>query len=123
MVFTILISIVFIAELIIACAIILNLLKLDRFFLESSAFLDEAKPKIKEISVLSREVSAQIAELTPIWVGNVKRAGNKLVQNQLESLMSGILLWSINIRVIRKLRRNKFLQSVWKGLSLLQSVI
>ena len=43
--------------------------------------------------------------------------------NQIESIMTGFLVWSINIKAIRKLRKSKFVKAAIKGLSLIQNVI
>ena len=59
MVYTILISIVFIAELIIAITILQNLIKLDKCIIQLDETISEAKPSIKDISSLLRKISKQ----------------------------------------------------------------
>lgn len=123
MIFTLFTAIVFISEVIIAFTIIFHLMKLDKYFIEVSEFITVAKPKIKEISVLTKGISEQLAELAPVWVQNLKELRNKIILAKLESLISAILFWSINIKVIKKFKKSKFLKAAFKGLSLIQNVI
>lgn len=123
MVFIIFTFIVFIAELIIAFSLISNLIKLDIKLINANKFLEEAKPKIKNIAELVREISEQIYKLTPIWVEKIREAKNKLVRKQVESLMSATLFWAINLKMIKRLKRSKILKTLWKGLTLVQNVI
>ena len=123
MIFTLFTAIVFIAELIITFTIIFYLIKLDKCFIEASEFIDIAKPKIKDISELAKGISEQMAELAPIWIDNLRVLRNKIILAKLESLMSAFLFWSINIKVMRKLKKSKFLKAVFKGLSLVQNMI
>ena len=53
-------------------------------------------------------ISEQIRELTPIWVEKFRDLRNKIVRKQLESLMSTILFWGINFKVVKHLRKSKF---------------
>lgn len=123
MIFYIFISIVFLAELIIFAAIMVQLVKFDRFCLSSIKFLDEAKPKIKNIFELVHGISEQVYELVPIWVDNMKSKRDKILQKQLESILTGVLFWGINIKIFKKLRKNKMVRVALKGLTLIQSVI
>ena len=123
MVFVILISIVFIAELIIAFTVVSNLVKLDKCINESILFLEEAKPKLKELLEIVKKISEQLLELIPVWVENLKKERDKIILEQTRSLISTILFWSINIKVINRLRKTKLAKVAWKGLTLLQNVI
>lgn len=123
MVFVILISIVFIAELIIAFSIIINLVKLDKNINEATVFIDDFNPRLKEVLELMSKISVQVAELIPIWVENLKKERDKIILNQTKSLISGILFWSINIKVINRLRKTKIIKALWKGLTLVQNVL
>ena len=123
MVFVILISIVFIAELIIAFSIIINLVKLDKNINEAAVFIDDFNPRLKEVLELMSKISDQVAELVPIWVENLKKERDKIILNQTKSLISGILFWSINIKVINRLRKTKIIKALWKGLTLVQNVL
>ena len=123
MVFVILISIVFVAELIIACTVIINLIKLDRQINEAAEFLEEANPKLRELLDIVKEISGQVLELIPIWIENLKKERDKIILSQVKSLISTIIFWSINIKVINRLRKTKLVKVAWKGLTLLQNVI
>ncbi len=123
MIFTIFTVIVFISQIVILCAIIIGLLKLDKSVKQADAFLEEAKPKIKDISKLAHGISEQMAELTPMWVDNIKSFGTKLLLKKLESLISLFLFWGINKTVMKKFRKSKFLSAVAKGLSFVNNMI
>ena len=72
MIFTILITIVFIAELIITISVILNLLKLDKAVLELNNTIEIINPKIKEVCTLGRKISYQLKELSLRFIEKVK---------------------------------------------------
>ena len=85
----------FIAELIIAWTIISNLIKFDKIFKSVNVFLNEAKPKIREITEIGRKISEQLVELVPIWVENIKTACINLVLQNLKSVLAGFGIWAI----------------------------
>ena len=118
MIFIFFTAIVFVAEIIIVFAILFNLIKFDIYINKTNEFLIEAKPKIQEITELVHGISEQVRELTPIWVEKFRE-----VRNQLESLMSSVLFWVINIKVIKKVRKTKVAKFAWKGLTLLQNML
>ena len=64
-----------------------------------------------------------MAELTPMWVDNIKSFGTKLLLKKLESLISLFLFWGINKTVMKKFRKSKFLSAVAKGLSFVNNMI
>ena len=123
MVFKVLITIVFIAELIITFTILYFLYKFDKRILGIDGTLDAVKPQIKSISELVRKISEQIYELTPVWVDEIKKSLENLLLEQAKSIMTGILFWTINIKVLKQLRQSKIFKTASKGLSLLQNVI
>ena len=123
MIFIIFTLIVFIAELIIAFALIINLIKIDSYINRTNAILIETKPKIQEIMVLVHGISEQVRELTPMWVEKFRKIRNNFVRKQLESLMSSILFWGINIKLMKRLRKTKFVKFAWKGLTLIQNML
>ena len=93
MVFYILISIVFLAELVITCSVVSHLLKWDKIIIGADEFIDEAKPKIREIAKISRKISEQLIELTPIFVENIKNFFIKLALENIKSLLAGVGVW------------------------------
>lgn len=123
MVFVILISIVFVAELIIAFSVITNLIKFDKRIKRAVQFLEEAEPRLKELLVVVQKISAQILELIPVWLATLRQERDKIILNQAKSLISTILFWSINIKVINRIRKSKLAKAVWQGLTLVQNVI
>mgnify|MGYP004457609765 CR=1 FL=1 len=123
MVFIFFTTIVFIAELIIVFAILFNLIKFDAYINKTNELLVEAKPKIEEVMKLVHGISEQILELTPIWVEKFRKVRNELVRKQLESLMSSVLIWCINLKAIKYIKKSKFAKFAWKGLTLLQNML
>lgn len=123
MVFLIFTTVVFIAELIIAFTIIYHLIKFDKHLIEMNHFIEEAKPNIKCIVELMTKISEQVSELFTNWVEKFYETKNKILLKQLERVMTVILLWSINKKVIRKFNKSKILKAAWKGLTLLQSMV
>jgi len=123
MIFTLFTIIVFISQLVILIAAIVWLLKVDKQLNNASSFLDEAKPKIKDISTLAHGISEQMTELAPMWVDNFKSLGTKLLLGRLESLISLFFFWGINKKVTGLLKKSKFLKIVSKGLSFVSHVV
>ena len=123
MIFIFFTTIVFIAELIIVFAILFNLIKFDAYINKTNELLVEAKPKIEEVMKLVHGISEQILELTPIWVEKFRKVRNELVRKQLESLMSSVLIWCINLKAIKYIKKSKFAKFAWKGLTLLQNML
>ena len=99
MIFYFLISIVFIAEVIIALALILNLVKLDKVFIEYDDFLKSAKPSIKELLVTVRKISEQMLEVSPMIVKQVKSAITDIFMGQLKSLAGTLTFWLVKKEV------------------------
>ena len=98
MVYYILISIVFIAELIIAGTIISHLMNWSKTFREYSNFLEEEKADIKSIMETSRKISEQLTELAPMCVENVKKILLEIALKNIKNVLVGILigiLWII----------------------------
>lgn len=123
MLFKFLIFIVFIAELIITYEIIINLVKFDKIINSTNEFLNTKKSDITDIAQLCNKLSEQILELSSDWVENLKKSRDKIILNQVKSLITGILFWSINIKVIKQLRKSKFLKAIGKGLTLVRNMI
>ena len=99
MVFYILISIVFIAELIIASAILIYLFKMSKLFREYNSLLEELKPKIADLLKIGTKISEQLVELAPIFVEKIKSIFNNLVIGQLKNLLAGVTFWLVKTEV------------------------
>ena len=123
MIFKVLITIVFIAELIITFTILYFLYKFNKRILEIDSTIETVKPQIRSVSELVRKISEQIYELTPVWVDEIKKTLENLLLEQAKSIMTGILFWTINIKVVKQFRKSKIFKTASKGLSLLQNVI
>lgn len=123
MLFTFLISIVFIAEIIIAIAIIVNLVKLDKKIAELNDTLKEAKPKLTEIGGLIHGISEHIRELTLDYTEKFRAKREDIALRYLTKLLGAMILWKINSKAIRKLQKSKTVRYISKGLSLLENMV
>ena len=123
MIFTLFTAIVFVSQVIIAFAIIFHLIKMDKEIKYWNNFLTEAKPKIKDIMVLAREISVQMTELAPAFVEKLITIRNNIIRSRIETLISMILFWSLNFKIAKKFKKSKIFKLSMKGLSLLQNVI
>ncbi len=123
MVYTILISIVFIAELIIAITIMQNLLKLDKVVLELDAKLLASKTGIRDISELARKISEQWQILAQDFVDKTKRDSEELLLRQLSKLLVGLLVLNLNFKFVNKVRKSKITKTIAKGLSFVGNMV
>ena len=113
MVFYFLITIVFIAELIIAGTILINLFKWSKIFKATNEFLTEANPKIKDIMEIGEKISEQMVEFSPIIVEKFKIFSLKFLLDNLKGFMAGILLLSLKRKFkIKRIRGLKFLRLI-----------
>ena len=99
MIFYFLITIVFIAEIIIATAIILTLVKFDKQIKLYNDILNEVKPSIKSVVELVRKISEQFLELAPTVEKNIKAFVSDMVIGQLKSLLGGLTFWLVKREV------------------------
>jgi len=95
MIFNLLISIVFIAELIIAFTIILNLIKLDKSVNNVSEVIAEITPSVRELMETARKLSEQFAELAPYWADKIKTISLEFLLSNLKGLLAGAAIFSI----------------------------
>lgn len=112
MIFTFLISIVFIAELIIAVTILLNLRRLDKAVQNFNLTISYIKPSLKEVCVLTRKISAQLVEFAQ---GFIKKQEDLILQN-----IARVLLGTL---FFRRFKKSKVFKLIGKGLSLLEIVV
>jgi len=123
MLFTFLISIVFIAEVIIAISAIISLVKLDKMVLELVETVKLAQPKIKDISGLVVAITEQWAEIAEDYVSKFKNKGEDVALRVLTKLLGAMLLWKINSKLIRKITKSRTFKIIGKGLSLLENMV
>lgn len=87
MVFYFLVSIVFIAEVIIGLTVFIYLLKADKMILKYNDIVDETKPSIKSLMIVVRKISKQLVELAPMVANQIKAFLFDLLIGQLKSLL------------------------------------
>ena len=107
MIFYFLISIVFIAEIIIAGFLLINLAKLSKIFRQTDIFIQEANPKIKEIMEIGTKISEQMPVLAFFYVDKIKMFSMKILLDNLKGVLAGFLFISfrkkIKVKRIRKI--------------------
>ena len=123
MVYTILISIVFIAELIIAATLIQYLLKFDRLIIDANTQVSKFNPQIKEVGVLVKKISNQVVILTQDFVDDYRRNAEEVAIKQGIKMLLGILLMKINIRFINRIRKSKVTKTIVKGLTFIGNMV
>ena len=123
MLFYFFITIVFISQLIITTSLMIILIKFDFKINQINKYIDNSKPKIKVVCNLTKKISEQLKDLSEILVEKFHEEKERITLEILKSLMSGILFWSINIKVAKRLKKSKILKAAWKGLTLVQNMI
>lgn len=123
MLFTFLISIVFIAELIITLTIILNLIRLDKTIIAFNETITLSKPGIRDISVLIKNISGQIREFSVRFANKHRENTELFITKTIVKMIAGIILYRLNIKAFKRFKKSKVSKTLAKGLSLLQIVI
>ena len=123
MVYTILISIVFIAEIIITITVLQNLMNLDKKILEYNELILSTKNGIKDISVLIRKISNQIKDLIKEKISEFRLAQEEALVKQISKLLLGVLVLKLNIKFINNFRKTRLSKVLAKGLSLLEIMV
>ena len=123
MIYTFLISIVFIAEIIIAIAIIQSLHRLDKTVLEFDATIQAAKSGVEDIANLSKNISYQLVELAEQFVEKFKQNQEDNFLKNLSKILMTLLLLKINSKTINKFRKTKVVKVLGRGLSLLENMV
>lgn len=123
MVYTILISIVFIAELIITITIIQNLLRLDKAVLEFNNTITEIQPGIRDVSELARKISEQWQILAEDFVKKTKRNSEDIMLKHLSKIFMSILIVNLNFKIVKKIRKSKVTKILARGWSFLENMV
>ena len=123
MIFTFFTIITFIAEVIIACAIVVSIKRIDRYVLSFDIALQDSRANIKDIALLTKKISEQFVEFSEDFVEKVHEEEENFVIKQLNRILIAFLLYKINIKPIKKFRKSKLGKSLAKGFSLLQNMV
>lgn len=123
MVYTFLISVVFIAEIIIAVTLFQVLIKFDRAVIGLNETVVLAKPSIKDISDLVKKISEQYKEFAEQFAQKVTRNSEEIILYRLFKLTIGYFLIKSNIKLVQKIRKSKITKALAKGLSLLEIMV
>ena len=99
MIFYFLISVVFIAEVIIAIALLIGLVKADKILLKYNEIVDETRPSVKSVMILVRKISKQFVELAPILTEQIKKFLVDSLMSQLKSMLGAVTFWLVKKEV------------------------
>ena len=123
MVYTILISVVFIAEIIIAITLIQILMRFDKAIIELDKTLTTTKPGIKDICELTRKISEQWQILAQDFVDKTRRDSEEIFLRQLSKGLMGLLVLNLNFKLVKKIRNSKITKTIAQGLSFIESMV
>lgn len=112
MIFTFLITIVFIAELIITLTITSALRRLGRNIRNLNLTISYLKPSISEICELIRKISGQMLE-----------GVNLIIERQKDNILTHIARIILGTLFLRRFKKSKAFKLIGKGLSLLEIVV
>ena len=99
MLFYFLISIVFIAELIITFTIVLHFMKLDKMINKYNTLVTDVKPLIKDMFVTTRQLSEEFLKLTPKVTDKIKLFVLNFAKDQLKNLVGTLIFWLVKTEV------------------------
>lgn len=123
MIFTFLISIVFIAELIIAIALLKILFNLDKKVLEINLKLVNSKDSINEVCILARKISVQLKILSQDFVDKIKDKSENILLKNLSKILISVVLLNLNFKVVKKMRKSKLVKTLAKGFNLIENMV
>lgn len=123
MIFTFLISIVFIAELIIAIALLKILFNLDKKVLEINLKLVNSKDSINEVCILARKISVQLKILSQDFVDKIKDKSENILLKNLSKILMSVVLLNLNFKVVKKMRKSKLVKTLAKGFNLIENMV
>lgn len=123
MIFTFLISIVFVAELIITIAIMSVLLRWDRSINNFNELVIAISPKINEVANLIRMISMQLRELSVRFVEKVNSSKEQVLTIMLANIVTTLFFYRLNVKFFKNIRRAKLYRTLSRGLSLLQLMV
>ena len=123
MIYTILISVVFVAELIIAITIIQNLIRLDKVIINLNDTFIETKGSIKDVCVLARKISEQWQILAQGFVDRTTEESEEFLYKKLSKVLVSLLVLSLNFKFVNKIRKSRITRTFAKGWSILENMI
>ena len=123
MIFTILISIVFIAEVIIAITIFQNLIKLDKAILELDETINSMKSSIKEIAILINKITVQWKILANDLVEDIKQQSEVAFMKHLLRISVSLFLLKLNFKFIKKIKKTTAIKFLVKSWSFIENMV
>ena len=123
MIYTILISVVFIAELIIAISIIQNLIRLDKDIINLNNTFIETKGSIKDVCILARKISEQWQILAQDFVDKTKEESEEFLYKILSKTLVSLLILSLNFKFVNKIRKSRITKTFARGWSFLENMV
>ena len=123
MVYTILISVVFVAELIITITVFQNLSRLDKVILGLNDTVVETRLGIRDISVLLRKISEQWLILAQDFVNKTKQNTEEALLSRFSKLLVSLFVVNINFKLFKKIRNSRLTKIFVRGWSFIENVV
>ena len=83
----------------------------------------EAQPKLRDICILFRGISAQLVEFSQRFVEKFSQKSEDVALRFLTKLLGAMLLWKLNSKTVNTLRKSKLAKLLGKGLSILETMV
>ena len=99
MIFYFLVSIVFIAEIVLTIFLLGILHKLDKNIIKYNALLNDLNPSIKDILNTYQDLSKELLNLAPIVTSKLKNIIKDIVIGQLKSFVGALTFWLVKKEV------------------------
>ena len=99
MIFYFLISIVFIAEIVLTVFLLAILYNLDKKILEYNSLLKDIKPSVKDILSTYGDLSKEFLKLAPILVDKIKVFAKDFFVGQFKSAIGALTFWLVKKEV------------------------
>lgn len=117
------IGMVFLAELFVAVFLFIKLMKFSKKVLLLKEFFDEAYPKLREICFLVNKISSQILEYTLLYKRKLDVKKEQYAISILNQVLILFVSRYINIKFLKRIKKNRFLKGTLKGFNILKSMV
>ena len=123
MIITFFIGRVFLAELFLAVFLFIKLIEISKKTLLLNEFFDEACPKLREICFLMNKISSQILEYTLLYKRKLDIKKEQYAIGILNQVLILFVSRYINIKFLKRIKKNRFFKGTLKGFNILKSMV
>ena len=97
--------------------------RLDKYLISIDSDITRHKSNIKDISVLVKNISEQSIVLADDFVIKTREKSEGILLKQLTKVLVGLLVLSLNFKIIKKIRKSKITKTLVKGFSFLENMV